>query len=238
MEYIEKNNLTKLGTFTDSMYVKPKVKFYTAEEFKKFISVAKEHAEEHEQKHKDYSEWEYYVFFNILFYTGLRKGECHGLRWSDIDFESALLNVERSILQKYSKSERVDIITPPKTKSSIRTLQIPQPLIDILKTHKERKKQLRGFSEDDLICSSGERCLRDGSIYNRKVQFAGLAGIKQIRVHDFRHSHVSVLANAGINIQEIARRLGHTRVEETWNTYSHLYSREEEKAVDILNAIA
>jgi len=238
MEYIEKNNLTKLGTFTDSMYVKPKVKFYTAEEFKKFISVAKEHAEEHEQKHKDYSEWEYYVFFNILFYTGLRKGECHGLRWSDIDFESALLNVERSILQKYSKSERVDIITPPKTKSSIRTLQIPQPLIDILKTHKERKKQLRGFSEDDLICSNGDRCLRDGSIYNRKVQFAELAGIKQIRVHDFRHSHVSVLANAGINIQEIARRLGHTRVEETWNTYSHLYSREEEKAVDILNAIA
>ncbi|MCL2821480.1 MAG: tyrosine-type recombinase/integrase, partial [Oscillospiraceae bacterium] len=59
-----------------------------------------------------------------------------------------------------------------------------------------------------------------------------------IKIHGFRHSHVSLLANEGINIQEIARRLGHAKVEETWNTYSHLYPREEEKAVDILNKIA
>ena len=237
MEYIETNHLTKLGTFTDSNYRKKKAKYYTAEEFKKFIQEAKEHAEEHEIKHMNLGEWDYYVFFNILFYTGLRKGECHGLRWSDIDFESALLNVERSIIQKYNKSKQVDIESPPKTESSERTLQMPEPLIVILKQHKERKKKLRGFSEDDLICSNGDRCLRDGSIYNRKVQFAESAGVKQIRIHDFRHSHVSVLANAGINIQEIARRLGHSRVEETWNTYSHLYPRAEENAVSILNTI-
>ena len=64
------------------------------------------------------------------------------------------------------------------------------------------------------------------------------SGLKSIRIHDYRHSHVSLLANEGINIQEIARRLGHSRVEETLNTYSHLYPREEEKAVDILNRIS
>ena len=64
-----------------------------------------------------------------------------------------------------------------------------------------------------------------------------LSGLKVIRIHDFRHSHVSVLANEGINIQEIARRLGHARIEMTWNTYSHLYTREEERAVDVLDRI-
>jgi len=234
MEYINKNHLTTLGTFKDSNFVKPKMKFYTAEDFKKFISVAKQYAEEHEKKHKNLSEWEYYVFFNILFYTGLRKGECHGLRWSDIDFENSLLSVERSIMQKLKGG---DTISPPKTKSSIRTLQMPKPLIDILKTHKERKKQLRSFGEDDLICGNDERCLRDGTIQSRNATFAELAELERIRIHDFRHSHVSVLANARINIQEIARRLGHAKIEETLNTYSHLYAKEEEKAVEVLNEI-
>ena len=63
------------------------------------------------------------------------------------------------------------------------------------------------------------------------------AGVKAIRVHDFRHSHASLLANEGINIQEIARRLGHAKISMTWDTYSHLYPREEERAVKILNNI-
>ena len=48
---------------------------------------------------------------------------------------------------------------------------------------------------------------------------------------------MSLLANEGINIQEVARRLGHARVEETWNTYSHMYPREEERAVAVLNTV-
>jgi integrase len=68
--------------------------------------------------------------------------------------------------------------------------------------------------------------------------YAAEAGLDVIRIHDFRHSHVSVLANERINIQEIARRLGHSKIEMTWNTYSHLYPREEERAIDVLNKIA
>ena len=79
--------------------------------------------------------------------------------------------------------------------------------------------------------------MRDTSIENHNKRFAQLAGVKKIRIHDFRHSHVSLLANNGINIQEIARRLGHSKIEMTWNTYSHLYPKEEEKAVEILNKI-
>lgn len=153
------------------------------------------------------------------------------MKWTDIDGE--YLNVTRSITQKLKGGDRE---TPPKNKSSIRTLQIPKPLIKILSEHKERYKQLRTFTEDFRICG-GTRPLRDTSVENANIRFAKLAGLKKIRIHDFRHSHVSLLANEGINIQEIARRLGHANIEMTWNTYSHLYPREEERAVKVLNKI-
>ena len=231
MEYIPSNPLKKVGDFKDSQDAKPEMKYYTADKFCKFIAISKQFAEESEIKKHDLSEWDYYVFFNIAFYTGLRKGEIHALKWSDIT--GSHLNVKRSISQKLRGEDRE---TPPKNKASKRTLQMPLPLITILNNHKLRQAQLEQFSDDYRICG-GERCLRDTSIQNRNKQYATLADLETIRIHDFRHSHVSVLANARVNIQEIARRLGHTKIEMTWNTYSHLYPHEEEIAVDVLNKI-
>lgn len=126
--------------------------------------------------------------------------------------------------------------TPPKNKSSIRTIQIPLPLIDILQEHKKRKQNNPQYSEDSRILGDG-RCIRDITLEERNKYYAKLAGVKKIRIHDFRHSHASLLVNMGINIQQVAKRLGHTKVEITWNTYSHLYPREEERAIEILNAV-
>lgn len=227
MDYLPQNILTKVGNFKSSNFVKEEMQYYTAEEFKTFAKAAREEAE----KSGIIVDWDFYVFFCIAFYTGLRKGEIHALKWTDIKGE--YLSVTRSISQKLKGYDRE---TPPKNKSSIRTLQIPKPLIDILNNHKERYKQSRNFTEDFRICG-GTRSLRDTSIENANIKFAKLAGLKKIRIHDFRHSHVSLLANEGINIQEIARRLGHANIEMTWNTYSHLYPREEERAIEILNKI-
>lgn len=213
------------------MAVKAEMKFYTPEEFRKYIDIANKIAIEKEENEKNLYEWNFYVFFNIAFYTGLRKGEIHALRWSDIDRN--YLNVKRSIAQKIHNR---DVETPPKNRSSIRIIQIPLPLIKILNEHKERQSKLVNFSEDNRILGE-ERCVRDMTIQNRNKQYSALAGVKHIRIHDFRHSHASLLANMGINIQEIARRLGHAKVEMTWNTYSHLYPREEEKAIAILNEV-
>jgi integrase len=232
MEYMQKNPLTKLGDFKDKMAVKQEMEIYTAQDFKLFISAAKEAAAKRENTHKDLSEWDYFVFFNIAFYTGLRKGEIHALKWSDIN--GSFLSVTRSIRQRLHGSDRE---TPPKNQSSIRTLQMPKPLIKVLDEHKERQAHMKDFSDDFRICG-GDGSLRDSTIQRRNDLYADLAGLKTIRIHDYRHSHVSILANEGINIQEVARRLGHSRIEMTWNTYSHLYPREEERAVDILNSIA
>lgn len=230
MEYISKNPLVRVGNFKSSGEMKKEMDFYTADEFKKFISVARQNAQEAE-KRGFLSEWDYYVFFVIAFYTGLRKGEIHGLQWGDTS--KGYLSVKRSVSQKLKGGDRE---TPPKNTASIRTLQMPIPLKKILDEHKKRWKQYEGFSSSFKVCG-GTKSLRDTSIENHNKRFAQLAGVKKIRIHDFRHSHVSLLANNGINIQEIARRLGHSKIEMTWNTYSHLYPKEEEKAVEILNKI-
>jgi len=229
MEYVSKNPLFKLNNFKDADGIKQEMGFYTAQEFMQFISTAKKVAQEKQAKSKNLSEWDYYVFFSIAFYTGLRKGEIHALKWSDID--GSYLSVKRSISQKGGDKE-----TPPKNKSSIRTLQMPLPLVKILNEHKKRQAILKNFNDDFRVCG-GESCLRDTSLDKENRLYSELSGQKRIRIHDYRHSHASVLANEGINIQEVARRLGHSKIEMTWNTYSHLYPREEERAVDVLNSI-
>ncbi len=229
MEYLQKNPLLKIGNFKDTLNIKCEMNIYTLEEFKRFISTAKELAEEKERLHNDVSEWNYYVFFNIAFYTGLRKGEIHALKWSDIN--ETYLTVRRSITQRFKGGI---IETAPKSKSSFRTLQLPLPLMEVLNAQKARQALLHNFTDDFRICNS----IKDSPIQRRNKLYSKKTGLKTIRIHDFRHSHASVLANNNINIQEVARRLGHARIEITWNTYCHLYPKEEEKAVEVLNSFS
>lgn len=225
--YIKENNLKKLGGFKDPYLTKKQkpLRYYTPEQFRNYISVA--------EKYKDNSflDHAYYVFFNIAYYTGMRKGEINALKWSDI--QGNLINITRSISQK---TKGVEMETAPKNESSFRTLQMPQKLVLILEQHRTLQKQIKGFSSGFRVCG-GVSTLKDTSVENKNKKFCGEAELPHIRIHDFRHSHASLLANNGINIQEIARRLGHSNVQQTWSTYSHLYPREEERAVSVLDSV-
>lgn len=226
LEYIEKNPVKNLGNFRDPNFeaTSEKLHYYTAEQFKAFIKQA-------ELNCCSLTDYGYYVFFNIAFLTGMRKGEINALRWSDID--DNIIHVRRSIAQKLKEGDNE---TPPKNKSSIRDIQMPSNLVEILKQQKTRHESVKGYTDDFRVCG-GIACLRDTSIENKNKKFSKEAGLPHIRIHDFRHSHASLLCNEGINIQEIARRLGHSDISMTWNTYSHLYPREEERAISILEKI-
>lgn len=227
--YMIKNPIMQIGNFKDVYFDKPQdiIHYYTPDQYILYASAAKKSAEEK----NTISEWGYYVFFSIAFYTGSRKGEINALKWSDID--GNILHIRRSIAQKLKGEYRE---TPPKNKTSYRDLQIPAPLMMILIDHKKRQSLDPLFTDDWRVCG-GPRCLPDTSIDKHNCTYAQKAGLPRIKVHDFRHSHASLLANNAINIQEISRRLGHSNVEQTWNTYSHMYPREEERAVEILDKI-
>ena len=219
LEYLPNNPLLKVGNFKAPLEDHKEMLYYTPEEFKLFISVARDVAEKTEQLNK----WDLYVFFYIAFFTGARKGEIKALTWNDI------IDNEIHITKSIAKIKGEDKITPPKNKSSIRNIGIPKPLKIVLDEHYNRCKTFaQDFNDDYFICG-GIIPLKDATIEN--------ANVKHIRIHDFRHSHASFLANNGINIQEIARRLGHSDIKITLQTYSHLYPKERERALQVLDNI-
>ena len=227
MEYLTQNPLNKIGRFRDAYFTHEHeaLHYYTPEQFRRYIAAAERHRE------RSVNDNGYYVFFNLAFYTGMRKGEINALKWSDI--EGDLIHVRRSIAQKTKGGDQE---TPPKNKSSYRTLQIPQKLVSILQQHRALQQSTKGFTEDFRVCG-GIAPLRDTNIESRNAAFAKEADLPKLRIHDFRHSHASLLANEGVNIAEIARRLGHSNIQQTLSTYAHLYPREEERAVKILDSV-
>lgn len=229
IDAIHENPTFKVGNFKDTYFEAPaeKIKYYTPEEFSRFATTAKNSIQ-------NFYQWNVYVFFCIAYFTGMRKGEIHALRWSDISDDR--IHVQRSITQKVKGKAYVEM--PPKSKSSNRMLQIPLPLKQLLSEHREQQQmRFSMWSEDFWVCG-GDHCLSDTSISNYNQRWAEAAGLHVIRIHDYRHSHASLLANEGINIQEVARRLGHSDVQITWARYAHLYPREEELAVTVLNRVS
>lgn len=225
--YLKQNLLKTLGPFRDPYLTKKQkpLRYYTPEQFREYIAIAEKTMD------NSLADYAYYVFFNIAYFTGMRKGEINALKWSDID--GNLVNVTRSISQK-TKGRQME--TAVKNEASFRTLQMPKKLVSILGHQLTLQKKIKGFSTDFRVCG-GVSVLPDTSIEKKNTEFSKAAGLPHIRIHDFRHSHASLLVNNGINIQEVARRLGHSNVNITWKTYAHLYPREEERALQVLEMV-
>ena len=230
-EYIAKNPLRLVGNFRTTEFERPEeMLYYTPEEYKKYAAAALDIAQNSPES-KEFANFAYYVFFSIAFYTGMRKGEINSLKWENID--GVTIKVRTSVSQKV-KGGYVEGDT--KTVSSVRDVIMPEPLRRIVEEHRARQQRDSRFTESYYVCG-GTKCLPDSTIEHRNQQYASAAGVKHIRIHDFRHTHASLLINEGINIMEVSRRLGHRDIKETLETYSHLYPREEDKAVAVLNRI-
>lgn len=229
LNYIPENPTKNIENFREVIFEAPKdkIQYYTPEQFIHFASVANNTVE-------DYFQRSVFMFLVIAYYTGLRKGEIHALKWSDIDGD--VLHVRRSISQKIKGKKIVE--TPPKNKSSMRDIQIPKPLMQFLFQYQYLQQQhFKKKWKKSFRVVLGDKCISDTTISNYNKKWSVAAELPTIRIHDYRHSHASLLANEGINIQEIARRLGHSNVQITWQRYSHLYPREEERALAILNKV-
>lgn len=224
MEYIKDNPLKKVGNFRNAYDQKQEIRFYTPQEYLIYASAAREIAAE-----IDF--YDFYVFFSIAYYTGARKGEIHALKWTDL--KDGSFDISKSLNQKLKGEDR---ITPPKNRSSNRRVRLPDPLLEILNEHYKRGEEYKGFNDSFYICG-GVKPLRDSSLSKMNFDIAKRAGLPHLRIHDFRHSHASLLANAGVNILEISRRLGHNNISQTLNTYSHFYPKEEDRAVEVLSRI-
>ena len=150
------------------------------------------------------------IAFDILFWTGIREGELLALTPADF-----LPGLKLSITKSFAVVEGEHIIKDPKTENSNRTIAIPQFLYNEVQ---EYFVGLYGLQPTDRLFMFTKSFL----LYEVK-RMAKAAGLDPIRVHDFRHSHASLLIEMGFNILAVSERLGHKDVKTTWNTYAHLY---------------
>ena len=189
--------------------------FWEFEEFKKFA--------------KSIDDPLYYRFFMFLYYTGARKGEARAMTWKQIDFKNNLITISRSLERRKDKNGNY-IINRPKNDHS-RTIMLNSELRDVLLIYYSERKRHFDFDEKEYLFGI-KKPLADSTIENRKNKYCDKSGVKKIRIHDFRHSNVSLLVSLGADICVICSRLGHKDRNQTLNRYSHMFPSKEGEIVD------
>ena len=106
-------------------------------------------------------------------------------------------------------------------------------LNDLLELKKENKKN-KNFTNDWFVIE-GERFMPITNLMIRKNNNCKLAGLKQIRLHDFRHSCASLFISKGANVAVVSKYLGHAKIEETLNTYTHFFKSDLDRIVEMLD---
>ncbi|MGI5885260.1 MAG: Arm DNA-binding domain-containing protein [Candidatus Spyradocola sp.] len=161
--------------------------------------------------------------FEMLYWCGIREGELLALTSADFDFVKGTVSINKS----YQRLNGQDLITTPKTEKSNRVVVLPQFLAEEMQDY---LLTLRGIAPQDRIFPVSK-----GYLHREMDRGAKSAGIKRIRVHDLRHSAVSLLIDMGFSATAIADRVGHESIDITYH-YAHLFPSKQTEMADKLNA--
>ncbi len=183
--------------------------FWTKEEYLKFAEVMMD---------KPLS----FYAFEMLYWCGIREGELLALTPADFDFEKCTVSITKS----YQRLNGQDLITTPKTEKSNRVIKMPQFLADEMQDY---LKQLYGIESNARMFT-----VTKSYLHREMNRGAKEAGVKRIRIHDIRHSAVSLLIDMGFSATAIADRVGHESIDITYN-YAHLFPSKQTEMAEKLN---
>lgn len=184
---------------------------YDEGEFNQFLKVAKDSP--------------YYEIYYLALYTGMRRSELLALRWVDIDFIYSQIYVNRGMQRL---KDNTFVFSEPKSEKSRRTIALSPSAILVMRDYKEeierRARELGTTIKDtDLIFSRLDGTpLRPNTVTRCWNEISKKAGVKQIRLHDARHTHASLMLKQGIHPKIVQERLGHSSISMTLDTYSHV----------------
>ena len=183
--------------------------FWTKEEYKKFSF---------EMMDKPVS----FYAFEMLYWCGIREGELLALTAADFDFEKETVRINKS----YQRLHGEDVITTPKTKKSNRIIKMPKFLCEEMQDYLQ---MLYGLKKKDRIFT-----VTKSYLHHEMDRGAKAAGVKRIRIHDLRHSHISLLIDMGFSAVAIADRVGHESIDITYQ-YAHLFPSKQTEMADRLD---
>ncbi len=199
------------------------IKFIAPEDLKALMAYMEKLA------NKKFSYFFDYVLYSVLLATGCRFGEVVALEWSDIDLDNGTI----SITKNYSRL--LKLIGTPKSKAGVRVISIDKKTINLLRLYKNRQRQTfieTGARVSAVVFSTPLKeyqnmATRQESLDRRITEI----GIPRFTFHAFRHTHASLLLNAGISYKELQYRLGHATLAMTMDIYGHLSMDKEKEAV-------
>lgn len=167
----------------------------------------------------------------------MRQGEVLYLRWSDIDFTNGVIYIRQTVTQDGQ------IKTGAKNDSSIRSIHIPSILIDELLAHRDRieseEQQLGAeYNDHDLvICTQHGKPINPRNFRKFFYETTKRIGLPQIRVHDLRHTHATMLIGQNVNVKLISSRRGHSSIKTMLDIYSHVLPSMDKSISDELDKI-
>lgn len=214
------------------------IKYLEKEELARFLNTANEQGLDQD-----------YVIFTLLSYTGMRVGELCALKWQDIDFEQQSINITKTYYNPTNNTIKYQLL-PPKTISAKRTIEIDNFVTEVLEKHQlfQKKVKMRyrnSYHEKDFVFALIDEKNPGYPLYIKKIENRmtrllklankglGTAGNKineELTPHSLRHTHTSLLAEAGVGLQEIMDRLGHKDDATTKNVYLHVTKPKKKEA--------
>lgn len=198
-----------------------KVKHFENQELKKFLDYLDS---------LDLNRYRYYyenTLYKFLLATGCRINEALALSWSDIDLENSVVHITKTLNYKQETNS-------PKSKSSLRDIDIDQATVSMLKQYRLRQTKEAwkiGKSETVVFSDFINEYPNNRTLQTRLRTHFKRADVPNIGFHGFRHTHASLLLNSGIPYKELQHRLGHSQLSMTMDIYSHLSKENAKKAV-------
>ena len=181
----------------------------------------------------------YATVFQFLAFTGCRRGEALGLRWSDVDFDNGIASIVQTLQRLKGQGL---VVQPPKSAKSRRAIALDADTINLLREHRGRQllsqvEMEEVYEDHGLVFPGPFGGPLDPSVLTRNfeklVKKAGLVGV---RLHDLRHFHATMLLQEGTNPKVVQERLGHSSFAITMDTYSHVTPTIQGQAADAFAA--
>lgn len=198
------------------------MRYWTSEQVQHFLNTISDHV--------------HYPLFYLAFFTGMRRGELCALHWEDVDLQNGRISVKRTTQRL--KGKGLSIYEHTKTKMGRRVIDISPGVISTLKKHKAKQAaefMQIGHTPHLVFCTYKGTPVDPNDFRQYFQRLTKKAGLPPIRLHDIRHTHATMLLQQGVHPKIVQERLGHSTIQMTLDTYSHLIPSMQKDAANLLD---